>query len=1404
MSQPKLTLTVPIRVYSIYQDKDEAVVGPEVDFESLPYFDKDLQMDMNADVPYLAESVISRPFENTNFLLKKGVHVNWDFPKFLKTTKFDDKAGNEFPAVPNRWLIARFFEQENAPFSDKSWIIESDALLTDLNGAKIYDMAQTSIPADFNEGERPYTYMGKVWDFKEWVKNKPKNYTNWKEKHGKPLTAMGWGSPSFDVFYPNCRGVFGFYDPDGDERHTYKVVGWYEDMEDDYWLYFLKSINWDKVSKEIDQIPHLSNERKGDLKNERFEKRLQEKLGISFHDKLTWKQEIIEDINKRSDMSEERKEEFIKELIEGVYKEKEYNKVNLEEETADYLANPNNWDRMVCCGESIELGKNFFDPKRIQGQYEEGIDEIDGKSTELLFAMGNTPIEALSAMIVHEKQEDLFDTSNGLPTDSELTKLEDSLSAMLMGDRLKSKKLDIGPKFREYRHDDQFVAREGGSIWVIEKVSENTDQKVKGEVTENQKLPPKLPKELLPYLTKLNQFQKQQNRIKQITESCRFELYADWYRYMHTAYPPPGETEEFLEVSELMKSIKNGSLKRVKDLEELLQDNSSLSQQFAQAKSALQTKIEEVNREIKEDKEILEEYHWQLQSRPAPRFWEPTPPSMVVAIPRSESIIEEWEWTGKKPEGKETVRKNLTCKRILLHSNVKNGEWVEEEQKLDYSRSSNFTAGEIIAKTEISWASGESFWSTDLPIFRGEWEGEVYSVATMTPATKSSGNYDANFITNNYLLGENEPDLDENATLESPLSLTKTGNIYKGSTFVNQTLDDRFRYLLHRFKEMQNLRKSSLETMLSKVSDHGSKRYKKLINEKEQQEKLLKTVEIAEHFLNYHNLLVVTLNGFNSALLQRHESIQLHPADPLGFKDYKDFADEVGATLHNQRKGVSPDPHAPFLPIRAGALQLLNLRLVDTFGRYFEVEPTEVTTAVSMVVPQERDWFQLTPRLSQPARWNFRFLNAATYEEQETGMESQSHEDSSPIEGWMIPNLLDKSLDFFQRDGSYVGSIRTKNNEAQWEKEDNVQISEQVNKVVQWITTGRKNGFLDAFIDDIEEAMDNIHPNDREGQTAFSVLMGRPIAIVRLGVELELKGLPAVNISWSELRKDLNRSEGATNEFEKVQFPYRLGEYRQRNDGLVGYWKLEKDGKLSEKFSVNDAITGTIIREKVIAAIDADGIARTGDTELDKKIEEWKLQDVDGRNLFQYLLDEEDVTVKKQDLIQPYVRKGSWIWEKLVQSEYLVEEELEEWDEIEHYARPNEHKLTISPADEMQQFLVLMDPYGVIHLSSGIQPVKSIQLPEQFIKDTLNRIEMTFLTAPILTPEDQLRLSLPSLKEYDWYWREQNQWPTSKDEATAEIETSATEIKPFQEIADFPERSVLREGQLVLKHKKEE
>jgi hypothetical protein len=66
--------------------------------------------------------------------------------------------------------------------------------------------------------------------------------------------------------------------------------------------------------------------------------------------------------------------------------------------------------------------------------------------------------------------------------------------------------------------------------------------------------------------------------------------------------------------------------------------------------------------------------------------------------------------------------------------------------------------------------------------------------------------------------------------------------------------------------------------------------------------------------------------------------------------------------------------------------------------------------------------------------------------------------------------------------------------------------------------------------------------------------MGRPIALVRATVDLQLQGRPAIHQGWNVFRQDLDRNQRETNDFDTVSFPIRLGEFNQFNDGLVGYW----------------------------------------------------------------------------------------------------------------------------------------------------------------------------------------------------------------------------------------------------------
>ncbi len=539
-------LTVPIRVHAIFQEADEVVVGPEMDFESLPYFDEELELDMNPDVPYLAESVIPRPFEDTNFLLKKGVHLNWDFPKFLKSTAYAAKHPTQFPPVPTRWLISRF--QNGATNPDAEWIVESDALLNDLQGAKTYEMAQTSLPVDIHSGERPYTYMGRIEKLEEWKKRGGKNngtYVDWRSKHPigenvkekqkESLTALGWGSPTFDTFYPNCQGVFGFHDPEGTKQHDYKIIGWYDRMEDDYWLVYLKAKQLPASLLSI--LPeHLLEERKQELKKERFVKTLKEDLGIEL----------------------------------------------------DYPGSldptsPASWERMLCCGES------------------QWLDPVKPNEKDLKFAMGNTPVEALSAMIAENTVGDKTGPAREMR--------EDTLSAMLMGDRLKAKKVDIGPKFREFRHSDEFAASDGGIRWVIEKVSDDPHKQGNDSPKNDKKLPPPLPKKLLPFLEKLNAAQREYDRVKGELESCRFELYADWYRYMHAAYPPPGETEEYVDLSEVRIMIEEGSLKKVEGFTSILEQQKNKVQK---KKDLLDKEIKKINAEIAKKQNTEDELLKQL------------------------------------------------------------------------------------------------------------------------------------------------------------------------------------------------------------------------------------------------------------------------------------------------------------------------------------------------------------------------------------------------------------------------------------------------------------------------------------------------------------------------------------------------------------------------------------------------------------------------------------------------------------------------------------------------------------------------------------------------------------------------------------------------------------------------
>ncbi|NES69741.1 MAG: hypothetical protein F6K24_33260, partial [Okeania sp. SIO2D1] len=220
-------LLVPIHLDALYLNQQEAVVEEMTDYSKLPYFDG--QQQRNNDKPYLSDTVLSPPFENLNLNLKAGIHLHLALPDALTRGKVADDSSIQFPLVPNRWLIMR----RGCGLPDKQWVVESDYLYAD--GEEPEDTINIlHDPTGENDDRRPYRYLGRKLELSQWQAGGSAEYTEALSVMGPHarLTSLDNEKATFAAFYPNCRSVFGFHDPDYTQATPpkgleYDVIGWY-------------------------------------------------------------------------------------------------------------------------------------------------------------------------------------------------------------------------------------------------------------------------------------------------------------------------------------------------------------------------------------------------------------------------------------------------------------------------------------------------------------------------------------------------------------------------------------------------------------------------------------------------------------------------------------------------------------------------------------------------------------------------------------------------------------------------------------------------------------------------------------------------------------------------------------------------------------------------------------------------------------------------------------------------------------------------------------------------------------------------------------------------------------------------------------------------------------------------
>lgn len=161
--------------------------------------------------------------------LQPGIHLHWALPDALTKATLDQSTGKlDFPEVPNRWLVTRFLINGNNPPNTKSWVVQSDFLSGEDNGA----VALRNLKKDKEHPEA--VYLGRCVELDQFEESNENRSLNDLTKMS--LTAVTSGVASFAAYYPDCHSVFGFHDSlEGMDPHKvmYTVIGWYSNSKSD-------------------------------------------------------------------------------------------------------------------------------------------------------------------------------------------------------------------------------------------------------------------------------------------------------------------------------------------------------------------------------------------------------------------------------------------------------------------------------------------------------------------------------------------------------------------------------------------------------------------------------------------------------------------------------------------------------------------------------------------------------------------------------------------------------------------------------------------------------------------------------------------------------------------------------------------------------------------------------------------------------------------------------------------------------------------------------------------------------------------------------------------------------------------------------------------------------------------
>lgn len=447
-----------------------------------------------------------------------------------------------------------------------------------------------------------------------------------------------------------------------------------------------------------------------------------------------------------------------------------------------------------------------------------------------------------------------------------------------------------------------------------------------------------------------------------------------------------------------------------------------------------------------------------------------------------------------------------------------------------------------------------------------------------------------------------------------------------------------------------------------------------------------------------------------------------------------------------------PDAAADlFFPIHAGHFRIPKLQVVDAFGQILRgsqlSDNLQPIRSASMVTPgaDNAKYMQLTPRVTQPLRLDFRMVQA-----DDDSVRSNCSDLTSAICGWVIPNHIDHGLALFDPAGNNLGEVLLI---------DNGNDTVDVGSGLRWDAVPGSNsvlgsapdfgprmthlnGFvnglllrgsegcpaLQELLDVIDSSLWKVDPLGQPIQGNLAILLGRPMAMVRALVTLGVSGSHASDQSWQDTGKDV------TLDFTSVPLPLRIGDIGLSNNGVMGYF-LDDDFSCFYPFYGYDerlAIPRRIMANHTLAPHDK--LAR-----MESELAASGLPRAPGPN--SYLVADPGFT-------------------------------------------------TVADGVTTHTLTMLVDPRGWMPAISGYLPVQWLSLPAGPVNSALGNMFTTFRTGPVLLETPNIQLPLPASLKGAWTWVERS-GVTTWSESDALTSAAAVARLPAT-------RPILSEGWLKL------